>query len=155
MVEMQIKLKTDKFKNKLSYAKFAIVLCYMGDHALCRKQSLVCKGKINKSWVTVSKSSYLGQSFQCQLPQRMKLGSMLASQIGCLKLSWTGQSKIAILNKSNALTKHCVVLCLMISPSLDVSWWGAQCYSLFQSCPGCSVQTHAAGVASHGQVKQT
>uniref|UniRef100_K1Q240 Mutator-like transposase domain-containing protein n=1 Tax=Magallana gigas TaxID=29159 RepID=K1Q240_MAGGI len=35
-----------KMKNKLSYAVDAIVQCYMGDHALCRKHSLVCNGGI-------------------------------------------------------------------------------------------------------------
>ena len=127
----------------------------LGGHALCRKQYLVCKGRINNSQVTVSKSSYLGQNYS--IPSSSENEKRLHACIikGCLQLSWTGQSKTAILDKSNALTKHCVVLCLMISPSLDVSWWGAQCNSLFQSCPSCSVQAPGAEVASHGQVKQT
>ncbi|XP_062577982.1 uncharacterized protein LOC134239870, partial [Saccostrea cucullata] len=51
----------DKMKNKISYAKHAIVKCYMGDHALCRKHSLVCKGRVSNNWVR--KSSYLGHDF--------------------------------------------------------------------------------------------
>lgn len=50
-----------KMKNKLSYAVDAIVQCYMGDHALCRKHSLVCNGGI-VNWV--SKSTYLGSTFE-------------------------------------------------------------------------------------------
>lgn len=48
----------DKIKNKLSYTKHAVVKCYTGDHALCKKHSLVCKGRVNNNWVR--KSSYLG-----------------------------------------------------------------------------------------------
>lgn len=51
-------------KYKLSYAVDAIVQCYMGNKALCRRQSLVCNGrKVN--WV--SKSTYLGSNFEIPL----------------------------------------------------------------------------------------
>ena len=32
-----------KVKNKLSHTKHALVSCYMGNHDICRKLSLVCK----------------------------------------------------------------------------------------------------------------
>ena len=40
---------------------------------------------------------------------------MLASQRGCLQLSWTGQSKTPILKRSKALTELCVTPCLVMS----------------------------------------
>lgn len=52
----------DKLKNKLSYAKHAIVNCYMGDHAMCRKHSLVCKGGVKCNWIR--KSTYLSDDFK-------------------------------------------------------------------------------------------
>ena len=33
-----------KVKNKLSQTKHVLVSCFMGNHDLCRKHSLVCKG---------------------------------------------------------------------------------------------------------------
>ena len=40
-----------KVKNKLSHTKHALVSCYMGNHDMCRKHSLVCKGGKYKNWV--------------------------------------------------------------------------------------------------------
>ena len=40
-----------KKKNKLLHTKQALVSCYMGNHDMCRKHSLVCKGGENKNWV--------------------------------------------------------------------------------------------------------
>ena len=42
---------TAKVKNKLSLTKHALVSCYMGNHDMCRKHSLVCKGGKYKNWV--------------------------------------------------------------------------------------------------------
>ena len=35
----------DKLKNKISYAKHAIVKCYMGDHAQCKNTLSNAKGE--------------------------------------------------------------------------------------------------------------
>ncbi|XP_056003425.1 uncharacterized protein LOC130049607 [Ostrea edulis] len=50
-----------KIKKQLSYASYAIICCYMGEHALCKKHSLVCKGG-KKNWL--SKSAYLDENFR-------------------------------------------------------------------------------------------
>lgn len=67
---------SQKMKNKLSYAVDAIVQCYMGNHALCRRQSLVCNGG-TVSWV--SKSTYLGPNFE--IPHSLENENLLRACI--------------------------------------------------------------------------
>ncbi|XP_062621395.1 uncharacterized protein LOC134282986 [Saccostrea cucullata] len=50
-----------KIKKQLSYVSDAIICCYMGEHALCKKHSLVCKGG-KRNWLT--KSAYLDGNFK-------------------------------------------------------------------------------------------
>ncbi|KAK3106587.1 hypothetical protein FSP39_023143 [Pinctada imbricata] len=48
-------------QRKLTYATDAIIQCYQGCHALCRKKSFVCKGGKTNNWLL--KSNFLGESF--------------------------------------------------------------------------------------------
>ena len=50
-----------KIKKQLSYASDAIVGCYMGEHAFCKKHSLVCNGG-KKNWL--KRSPYLENDFK-------------------------------------------------------------------------------------------
>ena len=51
-----------KFKNKLFYATDAVMYCYMGVHALCKKHSFACRGAINDNWL--KKRTYIGHDFK-------------------------------------------------------------------------------------------
>lgn len=98
-------------KNKLSYAVDAIVQCYLGNHALYRRQSLVCNGGTVK-WI--SKSTYLCQNFEIPHSSENEnlLRSVLASQRGCRQLFLTKLSRTATLRRSKAS------IALVMSPLL-------------------------------------
>ena len=51
-----------KFKNKLFYATDAVMYCYMGVHALCKKHSFACRGAINDNWL--KKRTYIGHDLK-------------------------------------------------------------------------------------------
>ena len=78
-----------KIKNKLSYAKLAIVQCYMGDHASCRKHSLVCKGGLKNNWVR--KSTYLEDNFKipCSVENENLLHACISKRLSPAVLAKT------------------------------------------------------------------
>lgn len=47
---------------KVADAKTAVIECYMGNHSLCKKHSLVCKGTKRRNWV--NRSAYLPNDFR-------------------------------------------------------------------------------------------
>ena len=53
---------------EVSHAVDTIVLCYQGNHFLCRTLSFVCKGQINNNWI--KKSRYLSTDFKLNLSIR-------------------------------------------------------------------------------------
>ena len=54
-----------RFKRSISHAVDAVVLCYQGNHFLCRTQSFVCKGQLKNNWM--KNSRYLESNFKLKL----------------------------------------------------------------------------------------
>lgn len=54
-----------QFKRTVSHAVDAIVLCYQGNHFLCKANSFVCKGQLNNNWI--QRSRYLSSDFKLKL----------------------------------------------------------------------------------------
>jgi len=52
-------------KRHMTYVVDAIVMCYQGNHALCKIHSFVCKGTRGDNWV--KNSCYLGEKGMCKL----------------------------------------------------------------------------------------
>ena len=52
---------TTKVNIKITDAKEAIVLCYQGNHTLCKTKSSVCRGTLKSTWIT--RSAYLPADF--------------------------------------------------------------------------------------------
>lgn len=53
------------FKRSISHVVDAVVLCYQGNHILCRTQSFVCEGQLHNNWI--KNTRYLANDFRLKL----------------------------------------------------------------------------------------
>lgn len=148
----------DKIKKKLSYTKHAMVKCYTGDHASCKKHSLVCKGGIYNNWVR--KSSYLGQNFM--IPPSDENETMLHA---CISKRLSPAVLDKTIKNSNSQKVESFNRTLRRSLPRNVTFtrnFAGRAHSAAHSCnngPGSSLRGLCAGVGAPiptgGQVDQT
>lgn len=105
-------------KCKLSYAVDVIVQCCKGNHALVRRQYLVCTwGQL----IGLGKVHIWVQTLKCLTAQRTRTCSVLASERCCLQLFQTKRSRTATLIIFNRALRRSL-LCY-VTFTRNVSRW--------------------------------
>ena len=104
----------EKIKSALSYTSDAMILCYHGEHASCKKHSYVCKGA-KKNWI--QKSSYLAPDFKVK--QTSDSASVL---LDCINWRFNPATLYRTRHNSNTQKAEAVNRCLRRSLPKNVTF---------------------------------